>query len=174
MTVPEESTGEEPDRKDSAQAMGERISQARREAGYRTAQDFCEALDVSVWTVRSWESGKSQPRYDMLDTISKVTSRPKAWFLGETGLHDGLDRTIGELLARCQARQQRAEEEREEAGVYGIPALDRAAEEELQSLSEDARRWGILIRVIGRIDPADAEEIAALHIALANLIPAEE
>ena len=59
-----------------AKLMAERIGSARREAGYRTAQDFAEDLEVSVWTVRSWESGKSQPRYDVLREISRLTSRP--------------------------------------------------------------------------------------------------
>ncbi|MGI5818508.1 MAG: helix-turn-helix domain-containing protein [Armatimonadota bacterium] len=150
-----------------AQEMGDRIGQARREAGFRTAQDFSEALDVSVWTVRSWESGKSQPRYDMLGTISQLTGRPKAWFLGEGAVHDRLDRAMGELLAR---RETRDGDEDAEPGVYGIPARNRAAEEELQALSSDARDWGVLIRVTNAVPPVAADEIAALHLALANLM----
>lgn len=150
-----------------AQEMGDRIGQARREAGFRTAQDFSDALDVSVWTVRSWESGKSQPRYDMLATISQLTGRPKAWFLGEGAVHDRLDRAMGELLAR---RQTRDGDDEDEPGVYGIPARNRAAEEELQALSSDARDWGVLIRVTRPVPPVAADEIAALHLALANLM----
>ncbi|MFO8081424.1 MAG: helix-turn-helix transcriptional regulator [Armatimonadota bacterium] len=152
---------------DSAQEMGDRIGQARREAGFRTAQDFSDSLDVSVWTVRSWESGKSQPRYDMLATISELTGRPKAWFLGEGAVHDRLDRAMGELLAR---RQSRDGEDGEEPGVYGIPARNRAAEEELQALSSDARDWGVLIRITRPVPPVAADEIAALHLAVANLM----
>lgn len=152
-----------------AEEMGNRISQARREAGFRTAQDFSNALDVSVWTVRSWESGKSQPRYDMLGTISELTSRPKAWFLGEGAVHDRLDRAMGELMAR---RQSREDEDEDEPGVYGIPARNRAAEEELQALSSDARDWGVLIRITNAVPPVAADEIAALHLALANLVAA--
>jgi transcriptional regulator with XRE-family HTH domain len=147
--------------------MGDRIGQARREAGFRTAQDFSDALDVSVWTVRSWESGKSQPRYDMLGTISQLTGRPKAWFLGEGAVHDRLDRAMGELLAR---RDSRDGDDDEEPGVYGIPARNRAAEEELQALSSDARDWGVLIRVNKPVSPVAPDEIAALHLALANLM----
>ena len=121
-----------------AEEMGDRISQARREAGFRTAQDFSDALTVSVWTVRSWESGKSQPRYDMLGTISELTARPKAWFLGEGAVHDRLDRAMGELMAR---RQSRDDNDQDDPGVYGIPARNRAAEEELQALTSDARDW---------------------------------
>ncbi|MFW5868997.1 MAG: helix-turn-helix domain-containing protein [Armatimonadota bacterium] len=154
-------------RAQGAQEMGDRIGQARREAGFRTAQDFADSLDVSVWTVRSWESGKSQPRYDMLATISRLTGRPKAWFLGEGAVHDRLDRAMGELLSR---RQSRDGEDDEEPGVYGIPAHNRAAEEELQALSSDARDWGILIRLTKPVPPVAPDEIAALHLALANLM----
>lgn len=151
----------------AAQDMGDRIGQARRESGYRTAKDFAGVLEVSVWTVRSWESGKSQPRYHMLETISELTGRPKAWFLGEGAIHDRLDRTMGELLAR---RNVRVEQDSDGAGVYGIPVIDHAAEEELQALTSDARDWNILIRLTRPIPPVCAEEIAALHLALANLL----
>ena len=154
-------------RASGAQEMGDRIGQARREAGFRTAQDFSDALDVSVWTVRSWESGKSQPRYDMLGTISQLTGRPKAWFLGEGAIHDRLDRAMGELLAR---RQSRDGDDEDEPGVYGIPARNRAAEDELQALSSDARDWGVLIRISNPVPPVAPDEIAALHLALANLM----
>lgn len=150
-----------------AEEMGDRISQARREAGFRTAQSFSEALDVSVWTVRSWESGKSQPRYDMLGTISELTGRPKAWFLGEGAVHDRLDRAIGELMARRQSRDSDTDDE---PGVYGIPARNFAAEQELMALSSDARDWGVLIRVMKTVPPVAADELAALHLALANLV----
>lgn len=166
---------EEDRHSEGAREMGDRIGQARREAGFRTAQDFSEALDVSVWTVRSWESGKSQPRYDMLGTISELTSRPKAWFLGEGAIHDRLDRAMGELLSR---RQSRDGDDDSEPGVYGIPAQNRAAEEELQALSSDARDWGVLIRLTEPVPPVAPDEIAALHLALANLMaqrkPAEQ
>jgi len=154
-------------RAQGAQEMGDRIGQARREAGFRTAQDFADALDVSVWTVRSWESGKSQPRYDMLATISEITGRPKAWFLGEGAVHDRLDKAMGELLSRRQSRDGDSDDE---PGVYGIPAHNRAAEEELQALSSDARDWGVLIRIKKAVPPVAADEIAALHLAIANLM----
>lgn len=163
----EEQEEEQDSRSTGAQEMGDRIGQARREAGFRTAQDFSDALDVSVWTVRSWESGKSQPRYDMLATISRLTGRPRAWFLGEGGVHDRLNRAMGELMARCQSRDADSDDV---PGVYGIAAHNQAAEEELQALSSDARDWGVLIRITRPVPPVAADEIAALHLALANLL----
>ncbi len=173
MSTENNETPQETDRLEMARAMGARIAQARREAGYRTAQDFADALAISVWTVRSWESGKSQPRYHMLDTISRLTEHSKAWFLGEETARDRLDVTIGELLAR-KSRAEDAGEEAEEGGVYGIPALDLAAEEELVALSSDAREWGILIRIASPIAPASAEQIAALHLVLAGVARSAE
>jgi len=154
-------------RKDEiARAMGSRIAQARREAGFRTAQDLADALEVSVWTVRSWESGKSQPRYDMLETLSTLTGRSRGWFLGEEPLRDKLDITIGDLLTRSDSREG---DEGPEAGVYGIPARNQAAEEALVALSEAARERAVLIRFGEPIVPAAAESIAALHVAVAGL-----
>jgi len=173
MTDEQSNTGGNDARAETARAMGNRIGQARREAGYRTAQDFADALDVSVWTVRSWESGKSQPRYDMLGTISKLTSRPQAWFLGEGVAYDRLDRAIGELLARCQAREGAAETMAEVAGVFGVAPADSTAAEELQALTAAAREWNVLIKVMSPSAPASADEIAAMHLALANLMAAD-
>ena len=167
MENPVEGQDQEDRRAQGARQMGDRIGQARREAGFRTAQDFSDALDVSVWTVRSWESGKSQPRYDMLATISELCGRPKAWFLGEGAVHDRLDRAMGELMAR---RHSRDDDDTDEPGVYGIPARNHAAEEELQALSSDARDWGVLIRITTPVPPVASEEIAALHLAVANLV----
>lgn len=159
-------------RKDEiARAMGTRIAQARRESGYRTAQELAEALGVSVWTVRSWESGKSQPRYDMLETLSAVTGRARGWFLGEEPLRDRLEITIGDLLASTDCGE---DEEGVEAGVYGVPARDEAAEKALLGLSEAARQRGVLIRFGTPIQPAAAEAIAALHVALIGLAGSSE
>lgn len=149
-----------------AEAMGKRIAQARREAGFRTAQDFADALDVSVWTVRSWESGKSQPRYDMLETISVLTGRTRGWFLGEESLRDRLEITIGDLLSGTDSE---ADSRDMEAGVYGVPARDENAEKALLALSAAARERGVLIRFGTPIQPASAEAIAALHVAVIGL-----
>lgn len=151
--------------------MAERIGSARREAGYRTAQDFAEDLEVSVWTVRSWESGKSQPRYDVLREISRLTSRPIGWFLEETASQPGVERAIGRILEQYQLRaEHRTDADALEPGVYGIAAFDAAAERELQALSADARAWGLLIRLTKPAAPATAEQLATLHLTLATLL----
>jgi len=154
-----------------ADLMAERIGMARREAGFKTAQDFAEALAVSVWTVRSWESGKSQPRYHVLRAISQLTGRPVAWFLGENPAQQELERAMEGILERYQLHlKYGSEAEAMEPGVYGIAPFDMAAERELQALSGDARRWGLLIRLTGPVSPATAEQLAAVHLALAGLV----
>lgn len=116
--------------------MAERIASARREAGFRTAQDFAEALVVSVWTVRSWESAKSQPRYDVLREISRLTARPIAWFLGEGPAQQELERAMEAILERLLLR--------------------------------------LLVLLTTPMPPATAEQIAALHVALAGLVGRED
>jgi len=154
--------------------MADRIASARREAGYRTAQDFAEALTLSVWTVRSWESAKSQPRYHVLREISRLTGRPIAWFLGESPGQQELERAMEGILQRHQfPLRPNTEQTAEEAGVYGIAPLDAAAQRQLNALSEDARGWGMLLRLTAAIPPATAEQIVALHLALAGLAGAE-
>lgn len=151
--------------------MAERISAARREAGYRTAQDFAEDLQVSVWTVRSWESGKSQPRYDVLREISRLTRRPVAWFLGENPAQQDVERAMDQILERYRIRLKHGgESDASEAGVYGLAPFDAAAERQLQALSADARRWGLLLRLTRPTAPATADELAALHLTLAGLL----
>lgn len=156
---------------EAEERMAERISAARREAGYRTAQDFAEDLQVSVWTVRSWESGKSQPRYDVLRAISRLTRRPIAWFLGENPAQQDVERAMDEILERYRVRLKHGDEsEAAEPGVYGLAPSDAAAERQLQALSADARRWGLLVRVTRPTAPANADQLAALHLTLAGLL----
>jgi len=154
--------------------MAERIASARREAGYKTAQDFAEALELSVWTVRSWEGAKSQPRYNVLREISRLTGRPIAWFLGESPAQEGMERAMEGVLERHQLHlKYGAAEVDEEPGVYGIAPLDGAAERQLSALREEARAWGMLLRLTTASPPATAERIAALHLALARLMGRE-
>ena len=133
---------------DHARAMGKRISAARHEAGFATALEFSARLGVSVWTVRAWESGKSRPRYEMLPTIAELTGYPEAHFLGVQPLAPPLPHSADD-----------------EAGVYGIAPINRAAEEALLALSDDAREWQLLLRLNAPV-VATADQIAALHHAV--------
>jgi len=63
--------------------MGQRISDARHKAGYVSAEAFARKVPVSGWTVRSWEAGKTRPRYKNLERIAELTGKSKAWLLGD-------------------------------------------------------------------------------------------
>ena len=134
-----------------ARAMGKRISEARREAGFATALDFSAPLGVSVWTVRSWEAGKSRPRYEMLPIIAELTGCPEAHFLGAEPPLSPLPHS-----------------EDDEAGVYGIAPINREAEDALVALSDDAREWSLLLRLNAPV-VATAAQIAALHQAVRTM-----
>jgi len=138
---------------DPARAMGRRIQRARKAAGYRTAQDLADDLGISVWTVHSWESGKSQPRYDMLATLARLTDHPMAHFLGESPPH--LDLPADEDL---------------EAGVYGLAPYNQAATDALNDLTDRARDWGLLLRLSTPL-VVTADQLAALSAALSALRP---
>jgi len=137
---------------DPARAMGRRIQQARRAAGYRTAQQFAEDLAISVWTVHSWESGKSQPRYDMLGAIARLTDHPLAHFLGESHLQLEVPDDQAPL----------------EAGVYGVAPYNQAAAEALTALTEAAQGWGLLLRFTAPV-VATAPHLTSLHTCLEQL-----
>lgn len=136
---------------DHARAMGKRISEARREAGFHTARDFSGRLGVSVWTVRAWEAGKSRPRYEMLPNIAELTGYPVAHFLGEDPIPAPLPHAA-DL----------------EAGVYGIAPINRDAEQALVALSDDAREWKLLLR-LNAPAVATADQITALHQAVRTM-----
>jgi len=171
MPADEQEPTQAQDRIGGPDLMAERISAARRQAGYRTAQDFAEDLQVSVWTVRSWESGKSQPRYDVLREISRLTRRPIAWFLGENAAQQVLGRAMTGLLERHQLRlQDEGHDLQDEAGVYGVAPLDGTAQRELNALSADAQEWGVLLRLSKPNAPVTGDQVTALHLALANLV----
>ena len=139
---------------DPAGEMGDRIQSARREAGFRTAQDFADALGISVWTVRSWEAAKSHPRYEMLAEVARLTDRPLAHFLGESPQQI-------QVPGDDQAQDL-------EAGAYGLAPYNRAAEQALAALSEAARARGVLLR-LNTPAVATAEQIATIRAALEGL-----
>lgn len=65
--------------------LGHRIRKARREAGFRNAEQFAVALDVGVRTVQRWEGGQGEPSIARLYEIAHLTNRELVWFLSEDG-----------------------------------------------------------------------------------------
>jgi transcriptional regulator with XRE-family HTH domain len=65
-------------------SFGERLRQARRDAGYSQEQ-LGERLHLSDRAVRSWETGEKGPRLKRLRQIAEVLGKPLQWFFGVEG-----------------------------------------------------------------------------------------
>ena len=65
-------------------ALGSRIKQARKEAGFKNAEQFAVSLDVGFSTVQRWEQGKTTPSIRRLIEIAAVTGLPLSYFLEES------------------------------------------------------------------------------------------
>ena len=152
--MPRTSPATEPHPDPAARAMGRLIQQARKAAGYATAADLARELGISVWTVHSWEAGKSRPRYPMLAAIARLTGQPLAHFLGE---------------APSPTSPTASEPEPPETGVYGLAPYNRAAIEALTALNDLAQRAGLLLRFTTPV-VATAPPLQALHAALSALV----
>jgi transcriptional regulator with XRE-family HTH domain len=59
--------------------IGQRIAQARREAGLTQAQ-LAEALDITRRSIQGYEAGKVVP-YRHLDELAAATGRSRGWLL---------------------------------------------------------------------------------------------
>jgi transcriptional regulator with XRE-family HTH domain len=63
--------------------IGQKIKRARQEAGFRNAEQFAVALDVSFSTVGRWEQGKTTPTVARLVQIGRMTDKTLSYFLDE-------------------------------------------------------------------------------------------
>ena len=93
---------------DDKHAVGRRIAQARREAGY-TQTELANLVGVKQRSVQAWEYGRTNP-YRRLRRLEKVLGRPRAWILhgdeteeGESGVSRRLDREPPVLLAPARS-----------------------------------------------------------------------
>ncbi|MCD6361867.1 MAG: helix-turn-helix domain-containing protein, partial [Armatimonadetes bacterium] len=96
---------------------------------YNTARDLADALEISHWTVHSWEAGKSRPRYEMLARLAELTDQPLPHFLGESPEPAGA-----------------IEDGQVEAGVYGAAPDNAEAVAALSELNRRAMELGVLLR----------------------------
>src|SRR3712207_9212370 len=67
---------------ETARTVGERIAQARREAGL-TQMALAERLRVRLWLVDQYETGGRDVPLDRLEGISEAPGRPTSWVLQE-------------------------------------------------------------------------------------------
>jgi PAS domain S-box-containing protein len=102
---PEEGARRRPDQSRTSAEIGNRIAQARKEAGL-TQQELAERLLVTRRSVQGYESGAVVP-YRRLNTLAEALGRSAAWFLSgdpealrsEDDVRKGLRRLLHEELS---------------------------------------------------------------------------
>ena len=68
----------------AAQEIGERIKQARLEAGGMTQEELADALDVSTRSLQAYEAGDTIP-WKHFQALTRIFDRPLEWFLHGEG-----------------------------------------------------------------------------------------
>lgn len=76
--------------------IGERIVQARREAGGMRQEELADLIGVSVRSMQAYESGEVVP-YRYLKELERVLGRPMAWILHGDQAIEGSDRTLARI-----------------------------------------------------------------------------
>jgi transcriptional regulator with XRE-family HTH domain len=61
-------------------SLGDRIREARKEAGFRNAESLAVALGVGQRTVQRWETDQHMPPMLMLFRIAEMTGKPVEFF----------------------------------------------------------------------------------------------
>lgn len=64
----------------NAAARGQRISEARLEAGLTQTQ-LAQAISTSERNISRWETGRNSPRLPHLLAIAQATGKEVGWFL---------------------------------------------------------------------------------------------
>ena len=96
----------------AAAEIGERIKEARREAGF-TQDELADLLEVTTRTVQAWEAGDNIP-YRSLSKLAEVLNREVGWFLhgdeSEPTNEDRLRRIVQEVLEGVRETMARIED----------------------------------------------------------------
>ncbi len=66
---------------DLLRALGARIRQARKDAGFRNVEQLSVRLNVASRTAQRWEQGLYEPSLSMLIRIAEVTGQPLSYFV---------------------------------------------------------------------------------------------
>lgn len=95
----------------SNQKLGEKLKQARKEAGY-SQKELASVLKLSDKAVSSYEVGRAEPNLETLQAISQVTYKPVSYFLEDNHDEDldlqiRLKRIEQELLAIKKALKKK-------------------------------------------------------------------
>lgn len=63
------------------QVLGQRIRDARRQAGFRNTEQLAVKLGVGARTVQRWETGRSEPTISRIREIAATTGKPLSFFV---------------------------------------------------------------------------------------------
>ncbi len=114
------------------------LKDLRRQKGYKSAQEFCEAASISYGTYQNYETGKRIPTADILCILADFYGVTTDYLLGRTA-------DAGTLLDRMQTDEELPFEARVLAAAYlSLGKEDRArlmamVEAQREKLSEDDR-----------------------------------
>lgn len=110
----------------AAREIGQRIHQARKEAGGMTQHDLAEALDVSQRQLQNYEAGETIP-WKHFARLEQIFGRPLTWFLHGEGNQETATPPDAEELRQRLDDQQGAIE----ALTAAVDSLTAAVEETL-------------------------------------------
>lgn len=82
---------------EKAREIGQRIAQARKEAGGMSQRELGELLGVSERSVAAYEAGDVIP-YRLLRDIERVLGTSAAWVLHGDAANDVRDQQLDEIL----------------------------------------------------------------------------
>lgn len=114
------------------------LKDLRRQKGFKSAQDFCEAVGISYNTYQNYETGKRIPTADILCALADFYGVTTDYLLGRS-------EDAGTLLDRVQTDEELPFEARVLAAAYlSLGKADREqlmamVREQREKLSEDER-----------------------------------
>lgn len=106
--------------------MSEKIKFAERMKmlrGQRTQMEMASYLNVTQTAYAYWETGKRQPKLDLLAFICQRMNVSADWLLGLNDLPQRPEPSIGEKLAALKAQAERTKESIDQVMV-GIKSLE--------------------------------------------------
>jgi transcriptional regulator with XRE-family HTH domain len=87
---------------ETAREIGNRIAQARMEAGGMTQRELAELLRVSERSVLAYETGEVIP-YRFMRRLEEVLAKPTGWFLVGDDAVRMQDKQFAEILEELKA-----------------------------------------------------------------------
>ena len=61
--------------------FGKRLKQARKDAGWKSAERFAASMGLEPHTYRKYEAGKSEPNFEILLRICEALNIPTSYLL---------------------------------------------------------------------------------------------